>query len=202
MTTRTLGFVIGLAGVLVLDPPAAQAQGGQWVNVSAQWCNNTCGEGHDDAACLCEFNAGQSPYSPGSWNRCYGAPCCGFITTTCSVNDPDCYCRLADGSNPGQMRQWCFPSNPIVICTSPYTTGSYSCSYDCTYETECHISAPTTSPNWMWINSTPGAQCTGENETGFWSWAAWTSFLFGTDTCNLSQQSPWDDYPLESPVCE
>ena len=34
--------------------------------------------------------------------------------------------------------------------------------------------------------------CARSNETGFWSWASWKAF-FGADTCNLEEQSPWDD---------
>lgn len=200
MSQRGVCFVgLFLAMLGAAAPLAAQ---GQWVNVKATWCNNTCGEGHDDAACLCEYNAGQSPYSSGSWNTCYGAPCCGWGTVECSVGDPDCVCELEDGTNPGTMRRWCFPSAPIVTCRAPYQAGTYECSFNCEYEESCYITYPTTAANWIYINGTAGQQCTGENETGFWSWAAWASFLFGTDTCNLSQQSPWDDYPLESQVCE
>ena len=180
----------------------AHAQEGQWVNVKEQWCGNTCGEGHDDAACLCEYNQGQSPSSQSSWNTCYGAPCCAWGTVSCSVGNPNCQCRLEDGTNPQTMRRWCFPSSPIVTCSAPTLAGTYSCSFDCTYQSECLISHPTTAANWVYINGTSGQQCTGENETGFWSWAAWRSFLFGTDTCTLSQQSPWDDSPLENESCE
>jgi hypothetical protein len=191
-------------GVIVVASSigTAHAQGGQWVNVKAQWCGNTCGEGHDDAACLCEYNQGQSPYSQSSWNTCFGAPCCAWATVFCSVGDPDCSCELADGSSPERMRRWCFPDSPIVICRAPSQAGAYTCSYDCTYETECQINYPSSAANWVYINGTNGQQCTGENETGFWSWAAWRSFLFGTNTCTLSQQSPWDDYPLENEACE
>jgi len=125
----------------------AHAQEGQWVNVKAQWCGNTCGEGHDDAACLCEYNKGQSPSSPYSWNTCHGAPCCAWATVFCSVGDPDCSCVLEDGTNPERMRQWCFPDAPIVNCRAPYISGAYSCSYDCTYESECQINYPTSNPN-------------------------------------------------------
>lgn len=180
----------------------AHAQEGQWVNVKEQWCGNTCGEGHDDAACLCEYNRGQSPGSQYSWNTCYGAPCCAWATFSCSVGDPDCYCRLQDGSNPLETRRWCYASSPMVTCRASNISGTYECSYNCMHESECTISYPTTGPNWIYINGTSGQQCTGENETGFWSLAAWRSFFFGTNTCTLSQQSPWDDYPLENEICE
>lgn len=200
MCTRGLRF--GALIIAVSSFCATDSHGGQWVNVSLEWCNNSCSEGHDDAACLCEYDQGQSPTSQYSWNTCYGVPCCAWATVFCSVGDPDCACTLEDGSDPGRMRQWCFPSAPIVTCIAPYISGSYECSYDCTYESECGISYPTGSPNWVFINATNELQCTGENETGFWSWASWRSFLFGTDTCTLNQQSPWDDYPLENEICE
>lgn len=187
-------------GIFLLVAQPAPAS--QWVNVSAEWCGGTCSEGHDGAACLCEYDKGQSPFSPSSWNHCVGVPCCDWETVYCRVGDPNCACQLQDGSNPERMRQWCFPSHPIVTCTAPYTAGSYSCSYDCTYETECQINYPTNNPNWIFINTASGEQCTGENETGFWSWASWKSFWTGADTCNLSEQSPWDDYPLENEICE
>ena len=200
MWQRTFCFV-GLAIAASLVGPT-NTQAGQWVNVKAEWCNNTCGEGHDDAACLCEYNEGQSPYSQSSWTTCFGAPCCAWGTVSCSVGDPDCSCELDDGTPPERLRQWCFPSNPVVTCRAPSIAGAYECSYDCTFEEECLINYPTSSPNWVFINGTNGEQCTGENETGFWSWAAWSSFLFGTNTCTLNQQSPWDDYPLENEICE
>jgi len=192
-----LGTVVCALGLL-----ASRAEAGQWVNVKAQWCGNTCSEGHDDAACLCEYQQGQSPYSSSSWNSCQGVSCCAYGTAICSVGEPGCSCELEDGGDPGHMRQWCFPSAPMVTCTKPYTSGTYSCSYNCMYEEECYISYPTSSPNWIYINDTAGLQCTGENETGFWSWAAFWSFISGADTCHLGQQSPWDDYPLENEVCE
>jgi hypothetical protein len=200
MWTRGLLVAGLLAAASSLSP--ASALTGQWVNVSAEWCNGTCSEGHDDAACLCEYEKGQSPYLSSSWNHCVGVPCCAWATTFCSVGDPDCACWLDDGSDPERMRQWCFPSNPIVTCTKASVSGSYSCSYDCSYESSCGINYPGGGANWIYINSASGQQCTGENETGFWSFASWWSFLSGANTCTLGWQTPWDDYPLENEICE
>lgn len=193
-------FLGSLVVIFLLGVGPAQA--GQWVNVKQQWCNNTCSEGHDDAACLCEYNKGQSPYSSTSWNNCVGVPCCAWATKTCSVGDPDCTCRLDDGTDPLTMRQWCFPGSSHITCWAAYVSGSYTCSFDCTVEESCQINYPTSAANWIYINAPDGDQCTGENETGFWSFAAWWSFLAGADTCHLNQQSPWDDYPLENEICE
>lgn len=196
------GFsAIGLVAMGSLLGTSDYAWAGEWVNVKAQWCGNTCSEGHDDAACLCEYNSGQSPSSPYSWNNCTGVPCCVWTSTYCSVGDPDCLCLMENGRDARMMREWCSPYSPIITCTSWYASASYSCDYDCTYESDCQISYPTSSPNWVFINGSAGQQCTGENETGFWSVAAWLSFL-GSDTCTLNQQSPWDDFPLENEVCE
>lgn len=200
-----LGSRIGftLVVLLLLGSPA---NAGQSVNVSAEWCNGSCSEGHDGAACLCEYEKGQSPTSPSSWNHCVGVPCCDVVwhTTYCSVGEPGCDCELQDGTNPEMLRQWCFPSDPIVTCRKPNVSGSYTCSYDCTSDDECAINYPTggSNANWIIINNASGDQCTGENETGFWSLAAWWSFLTLANTCTLGWQTPWDDYPLENEICE
>jgi|GEM_PF-4905899 len=200
MLKRTvLWSVVFLPLALLATVPA---DAGQLVNVAAEWCNNSCSEGHDGAACLCEYQKGQSPYLESSWNHCVGVSCCAWQTTYCSVDDPDCNCLLDDGTNPGMLRQWCFPSNPIVTCTKANVSGSYSCSFNCTQDDSCAINYPSGNPNWITINGASGQQCTGENETGFWSSAAWWSFFTGANTCTLGWQSPWDDYPLENEICE
>lgn len=198
----TRGSRLGALMIAISSFCALDSHAGQWVNVKHEWCDDTCSEGHDDAACLCEYNQGQSPTSQNSWNTCHGVPCCAWATVFCSVGDPDCVCTLEDGTPPERLRQWCFPDARIVTCLAPSLAGSYECSYDCSFETECAINYPSSAANWVFINATNGLQCTGENETGFWSGAAWCSFLFGTDTCTLNQQSPWDDYPLENEICE
>lgn len=67
------------------------------------------------------------------------------------------------------------------------------CSFDDTGWTDCgsvDCCQPDGSANYYTVS---GANvCARTNETGFWSWASWKAF-FGADTCNLDEQSPWDD---------
>jgi len=191
MWNRSLSFISLLTLASFLS--TANAQEGNWVNVKEEWCNNTCGEGHDQAACLCEYDRFESPILESSWNNCHGVPCCDWAVAFCSLDDPNCDCQTnADRDQP----QW--PEGTLVNCRISDTDG---CSYDPRYESGCQLTYQTSNPNWIYINGASGEQCTGENETGFWSWAAWRSFIWGTDTCTLNQQSPWDDYPLENAIC-
>lgn len=106
----------------------------------------------------------------------------GSVTAVTSVAD-------AQSFTVNVKETWCDGK-----CSEGHDLMECICTFDSTGWTDCDnipCCEADGSPKYHTIS---GADvCARTNETGFWSWAAWKSWLFEVDTCNLPEQTPWDD---------
>ena len=221
--TSSLAVAAALATGCVMDPEPDVSESQHAVstaNVYQDWCDSSCSEGHDTAQCLCVKRAGAPDSDPNSWINCYGVPCCSQPTKVCGNESSDVIWNaneIPGGSLPADR-----PSDPTgwrycskwddyyfhcVDCMGydPGYCTAWWCQYlddngcwlppgqsTCTYYAPGGAQYPTT------VDIAPGT-CVRANETGFFSWASWWSFLSGADTCNLGWQTPWND-PSGNPI--